>query len=77
MKIKLDLFLLVQKVETLLFPTNRNIICSVARLQSQIFKTLFVLGFLLYVHWQDAGIRTQDAATAASCATNELHTSLS
>ena len=40
-----------------------------------------VLGFLLYCMydiWQDAGIRTQVAATAARCATNdnELHTSL-
>ena len=38
-----------------------------------------VLGFLLYCMyniWQDAGIRTRVAATAARCATNELHTSL-
>ena len=33
---------------------------------------------LLYVQfWQDTGIRTRDAATAARCATNELHTTLS
>ena len=30
----------------------------------------------MYNIWQDAGIRTRDAATAAKCATNELHTSL-
>ena len=28
----------------------------------------------LYNVWQDAGIRTLFAATAARCATNELHT---
>ena len=37
-----------------------------------------VLGFnFMYIQYrQDAGIRTRDAATAARCATNELHTSL-
>ena len=30
----------------------------------------------MYNIWQDAGIRTRVAATAASWATNELHTSL-
>ena len=51
------------------------------------FSTLFVprikegplfvpsLNFI-YSIWQDAGIRTRVAATAARCATNELHTSL-
>ncbi len=29
----------------------------------------------MYNIWQDAGIRTQVAAIAAKCATNELHTS--
>ena len=33
--------------------------------------------YLMYNIWQDAGNRTRFAATAARCATNELHTSLS
>ena len=33
--------------------------------------------YFMYINWQDAGIRTRFAATAARCATNELHTSLS
>ena len=38
---------------------------------------LSVLGFYsMYNIWQDAGIRTRLAETAARCATNELHTSL-
>ena len=39
---------------------------------------LSVLGFnFMYIQYrQDAGIRTRDAATAARCATNELHTFL-
>ena len=32
--------------------------------------------YFMYNIWQDAGIRTRVAATAARCATNELHTSL-
>ena len=31
--------------------------------------------YFMYNVWQDAGIRTQVATTAARCATNELHTS--
>ena len=37
---------------------------------------LSVPGFyFMFNIWQDAGIRTRVAATAAKCATNELHTS--
>ena len=32
--------------------------------------------YFMYSIWQDAGIRTRVAATAARCVTNELHTSL-
>ena len=47
-----------------------------------ILPTLFVprvpysvLGiYFMYIIWQDAGIRTRFAATAARCATNELYT---
>ena len=39
-------------------------------------RTPFLVFSFIYNIWQDAGIRTRVAATAARCATNELHTSL-
>ena len=48
---------------------------------TQFFKTLFVprvpfsvpILYFNYNIWQDAAIQTRVAATAARCATNELH----